>query len=447
MTSSAHDSTTRPGASGGPPTGPDHGCGGCAEGRRAESAALSRRHLLLAAALGAGAVVADTALSGSATQYAFAGTGYRGDTIVVLSLRGGFDGLSAVVPVGDPDYARLRPTIGIPASRVGHAGGIFGLHPALAPLQKLWSAGRLAAVHAVGQSNPTRSHFAAMQEMEDAAPGSNLRTGWIDRMVGLNTATTFSAAAVGSGNTPTSMLGPHPELTIRTLDNVALAGTKDAGDAARWGDALNKMSAPGPLVLRQASSTAHLALGAAAKVLAHPYSPAHGAHYPTGTLGDSLREVARLIKAKVGLRVATVDQGNWDMHVNMGRSDKGWMVNQLTEFAAALLAFAIDLGDGLNGVTLVTLSEFGRRAAENGSGGVDHGHGNVSFVLGGGVHGGQVYGRWPGLATSDLDHGDLAVTTDYRTLLAEILEKRGGLAVGSVFPGLDRSRLGMFAAH
>jgi uncharacterized protein (DUF1501 family) len=174
------------------------------------------------------------------------------------------------------------------------------------------------------------------------------------------------------------------------------------------------------------------------------YQPAAGARYPEGALGIALREVARLVKSGVGLRAATIDVGDWDMHVGLGTSDRGWMFDQLSRLGQALAAFATDLGDRFADVTLVTLSEFGRRVAENGSGGVDHGHGNACLVLGGGVVGGKVHGTWPGLGAGQLDEGDLAGTTDYRTILAELLEKRGKLSSAEVFPQLGRERLGMF---
>jgi uncharacterized protein (DUF1501 family) len=176
------------------------------------------------------------------------------------------------------------------------------------------------------------------------------------------------------------------------------------------------------------------------------YTPANGATYPTSALGNALRDIARLIKGGAGLQIATIDYGNWDMHVNLGRPGdaSGWMHRQLLDVGACLAAFAQDLGAGLNNVTLVTLTEFGRRAAENGAGGVDHGHGQASLVLGGGVKGGQVYGAWPGLAAPALDSGDLAGANDYRNLLGEILVKRCGMgSLSTVFPGLSYAPMGV----
>ena len=174
------------------------------------------------------------------------------------------------------------------------------------------------------------------------------------------------------------------------------------------------------------------------------YTPDPSANYPEGSLGDALKDVARVIKAGVGLQIAAVDYGDWDMHVDLGAVDSGWLFDKLTELSAALKAFSNDLGSGMNDVTLMTMTEFGRSLTENGSGGVDHGHGQAVMLMGGGVNGGQVFGNWPGLQDDALVDGDLAGTTDYRQLLAEILEKRcGGSEISTVFPGAPSDRLGV----
>ena len=420
----------------------------CAEGRRAANTLSRRSFLGHVGALSAAGVVTSVVGSESAVQLAFADPGQAGDTVVVLSLRGGFDGLSAVVPVGDPAYAAARPSIGIPASRTLPLDGMFGLHPGLAPLRPLYTAGKLAFVQAVGQATRTRSHFAAMQEMENAAPGSNLRTGWIDRMIGISsTSTTFSAVAVGAGGAPASMIGPNPELVLTTVDDFTLVSPSGDVEKQRWATALRALHASAPPAVKAPALATLAAVGTTSRLKAQGYSPAGGAVYPKGELGDALREIARLVKAGLGLRTATVDVGDWDMHAGLGSSEKGWMLDRLTTLGQALAAFATDLGDRLSDVTLVTLSEFGRRVAENGSGGLDHGYGNLCMVLGGGVVGGRVFGRWPGLAAAQLDDGALAGTTDYRTILAEILEKRARLSSAEVFPGLTADRLGVVRAR
>lgn len=414
----------------------------CSEGRRAANAVTRRTLLAGASALGVVGVTSGLLDPDSATQYAFAAD-YTGDTVVVLSLRGGFDGLSAVVPVGDPAYYAARPGIAVPKSRAIQLNTMFGLHPALAPLKPIYDQGRLAVVHAVGQPNPTRSHFKAMTEMEKAAPGSQLRTGWIDRMVGLTTpARPFAAVAAGAVAPPPAMAGPSPEVAIKSVDTFTLSWAGNATEVARWTTALKAMYAGAPNALAAPATATLNAVATTTRLKVAGYSPAPGARYPAGELGNALRDVARLVKARVGLRVATIDTGDWDMHVGMGTSDKGWMFTKLSELGQALAAFHTDLGTAMNGVTLVTLSEFGRRVSQNASGGLDHGHGNVCLLMGGGVNGGKVYGRWPGLGADKLDAGDLAGTTDYRTILAEILEKRGRVATGTVFPQAAAARLG-----
>lgn len=432
----------------GRPADPVAGCG-CEDYARAASG-VSRRGVL-AGASGLGSLAASTVFGASAeatTGLALADAGYDGDTLVVLSFRGGFDGLSAVAPVGDAEYFAARPNIAVPQSRALPLTARFGLHPALAPLLPLYTAGKLAVVQAVGQPNPTRSHFTDMDEMERAAPGSSLRTGWLDRMVGATTTPgPFAATAIGSSSAPRSFLGPTNDLAVRSVDSLSVSGAWDATESARWTTALRALYASAPATQAVPARTTLDALATAATLRAAGYTPANGATYPSGALGDALRDTARLVKAGVGLRAVTVDSGNWDMHSGLGRSDGGWMARQLTEVGLALAAFMTDLGAAADRVTLVTLSEFGRRVAENGSGGLDHGYGNVSFVLGGGVVGGSVYGTWPGLANDQLQAGDLQATTDYRVVLGEILEKRCGLSASTVLPGLPSDRLGLVRAR
>jgi len=407
------------------------------------SAGVSRRGLLGGAAgLAALGMVSGVGPFGF-TQLAFAGPTYAGDVLVVVSLRGGYDGLSAVVPSGDPHYAPNRPNIGIPASQLYPLDKTFGLHPALSPLVPLWTSGQLAFVQAVGQEDPTMSHFEAMEEMERAAPGSSVRTGWIDRMAGISgPGTPFAETSVGPAVAPSSMSGSYPATAMQSLSSFSLSGAS-ADDAAAWHTALTKLQAGGPETVKAPTKTTLAALKTTQSLSAEKYTPANGASYPSDDVGGSLSNVAQLIKANVGLRVAAVDCGNWDMHVGLGSSTSGWMHDNLTGLGQALAAFATDLGSAMSRVVVVTLSEFGRRVMENDSGGLDHGHGNAVFVLGGGVKGGQVYGPWPGLADADLVLGNLKGATDYRTILAELLEKRCGLSAAGVFPGLGSSRLGL----
>jgi uncharacterized protein (DUF1501 family) len=414
---------------------------GCDEVR-----SLSRRGFLgRAAATGALAGLAGAGLS---TRMAFADSPYAGDTLVVLSLRGGFDGLSAIAPIGDPDYYKQRPTIALPKSQVIGGDGTFGLHPALAPLLPMWQGGNLAAVHAVGQPNPTRSHFAAMEAMENAAPGTSLRSGWLDRMLGVTGATgPLAGVSVGNAMPARLLAGPTPAVAMDTVDAFTLAGESAKRPMAA---ALRKLYAGAPDVLAGPAQAADAALTATTSLRAVPYSPANGAAYPATDLGAALRDVARLIKAKTGLVTAAVDAGDWDMHEGLGTAVKGQrMYDNLSATATALAAFAADLGpEGMKNVTLVTISEFGRRVQENGSRGADHGHGNAMLLMGGGIRGGKVYGAWPGLSAGALVAGDLAATTDYRAVFGEILQKRCGFgALDAVFPSIPPSSFGLATAR
>ncbi|RJK97250.1 DUF1501 domain-containing protein [Vallicoccus soli] len=407
---------------------------------------MSRRTLLRGAAAVAGlAALESTTLS---TRLAFGATAYTGDVLVVLSLRGGFDGLSCVVPHGDPAYYANRPGIGVPKAALLAPDAMFGLHPAMAPLLPFWQAGTFGAVHAVGQASPTRSHFSAMEEMERAAPGSSARTGWLDRTLGLSAATSaFQGTYVGSGGSPSAFAGPVAEMAMRSVDSFSLSGV-DAKNRARWETALKAMHDGAPPVLAAPAATTLAATATTGALAAQGYAPANGAAYPSGGLGSALKEVARLVKAGVGLQAAAVDYGDWDMHAGLGRADSGWMRDKLTELSRALAAFATDLGPAMSGVTLVTLSEFGRRVKENASGGVDHGHGNAVLMLGGGVVGGRVHGTWPTLAAGALVGGDLRGTTDYRAILGEVLQKRCGAgSLSTVFPGLAATTSGVVRAR
>ncbi|NHA67232.1 DUF1501 domain-containing protein [Phycicoccus flavus] len=430
-----------------PTTTPTRECG-CPE--YADAGLRLTRRGVLGASTGLGVLAAGAALAPSAeatTALTFGDPGYTGDTLVVLSFRGGFDGLSAVVPVTEQAYYTARPNIAVPKAATLPLDSRFGLHPALAPLHALYQAGKLAVVNAVGQPNPTRSHFQDMEEMERAAPGSSIRTGWLDRMVGASTTPgTFAGTSIGATSAPRSFIGPTPELALRSVDSFQLSGPWDAAETTRWTTALRALHAGAPDQYAVPATSALGALATTAALKASGYAPANGASYPSGALGDALRDVARLVKAGVGLRAVTVDSGNWDMHADLGRSDNGWMRDQLSGVAKALAAFMTDLGTTANRVTLVTLSEFGRRVAENGSGGLDHGYGNVSFVLGGNVNGGTVHGTWPGLGPDQLQAGDLKATTDYRSVLGEILERRCGLSAATVLPGLPSARLGVVRA-
>ncbi len=398
---------------------------------------VARRTLLGGALAG----LAGAALS---TRTAFAAGKYSGDTLVVISLRGGFDGLSAIAPVGDPGYYSSRPAIAVPKNRIIGGDGTFGLHPALAPILPLWKSGKLAAVHAVGQPNPTRSHFAAMEALENAAPGTSIRSGWLDRMLGVTGATApLAGVSVGHAMPARILMGAAGDVPMTGLDSFTLAGEGKRPMAA----ALRAMYADAPAMPGATARSADRALTAVGKIKASAYDVTTA--YPDTALGAALRDVARLIKAKAGLVTAAVDCGDWDMHEGLGTAVKGQrMYDELAGLAAALAAFTTDLGDAMSSVTVLTISEFGRRVRENASRGADHGHGNAMLLLGGGIRGGRVYANWPGLSPGALVAGDLAATSDYRAVIGEVLQKRCGLgSLEAVFPGVRPTSFGLATAR
>lgn len=379
----------------------------------------------------------------------------RGDVLVCVFQRGGMDGLNALVPVGDSEYYRARPTLAIPEPKSGKPDaaldldGFFGLHPALAPLKPVWDAGALAPIHACGSPDPTHSHFDAMDTMERGTPGEKtLGTGWLGRHLAMLNGGASPLRAVGMGAMLQAALrGPAPAVAFQSIADFHLKGRQNERELAGIQQTLAALYA-GP-----AAGTAAQGLGAAStaideimallsKVNVAGYTPAKGAQYPEGDFGMGLMQVAQLIKAEVGLEVACIDIGGWDTHAN--QADE--LAARLGEFGQGLAALYTDLGDRMRTVTVVTMSEFGRRVAENGSAGTDHGHANAMFVLGDGVTGGRVHGDWPGLARERLDGpGDLALTTDYRDVLSEMLAKRlGNPNPASVFPGYAAQMRGVF---
>lgn len=364
-----------------------------------------------------------------------------GPTLVVVFLRGGLDGLSVVVPRGDPALAEARPAIAVPDRALLPGDDRFGLHPALAPLHPLWTSGRMAAVHAVASPDLSRSHFQAQDCLERGA-ATSVSSGWLDRaLAALGPGTTFRAVAQGS-TLPRSLIGDEEKLVLQGLKQFDLAGDEQLRDRTVAALSALYTGLDHPVAGHVAATLR--ALAAARELAQADYQP--GAEYPDGGFAEQLRDLARLIKARVGLRVAAIDLGGWDMHTWIGRVDDGGMRRHLADLAAALAAFAADLGPALDEVTLVTMSEFGRRVAENGNAGADHGHGGVMLLLGGGLRGGQVHGAWSGLAPADLVDGDLAGANDYRDVLAELLQRRLGIGdPAPIFPDHRPTRLGVFA--
>ena len=414
---------------------------GCDEGRRL---ALTRRGVLKA--LGGTALLAATV---GEAQFAFgAGAGTKQNVLVTVVLAGGIDGLSVVAPIGDPDYAPNRPGIAISPSKAIQVDTRFGLHPALAPLYPLWTAGKFGAVHAVGQESPTRSHFEAMDELERAAPDSSARTGWLDRTLGMLPAGgALEAVALGQSGVPGHLRGLHTKLAAQKLDDVKLPIDAKVTPLSLWQKSMATLHAG---ARPEVSTPMHSALTAIDLLTTKvPASAATGGPaYPNNGYGQGLKDIARLVKADAGLRVATVQLGGWDTHVNHGNVDGGVFAPNLKTFADGLAAFAADLGPDFDRVTVLTLTEFGRRVKQNGNNGLDHGHGCAMLLLGGGVDGGKVHGTWPGLATADLDSGlDLRATTDYRAVISEILTTRMGVgSTTDVFPGYKAPAVGAVRA-
>jgi uncharacterized protein (DUF1501 family) len=406
--------------------------GYCCDEYAAMHAAVSRRGLLGGALALAGAT---TMVGGAVVTASPARAESASSVLVVLSLRGAADGLSLVVPHADPVYYAARPGIAIPSDRLLVKDGMFGLHPQLTSLVPLWTAGKVAAVHATGLPVANRSHFAAMEEMEDADPGSQERVGWLNRLVsGTPGSSPLQGFSAGTSTIPTSLVGPASTMSAGRVDDVELPGSDDEGRRAQ---SLRIMWNREKSTLGRSMRSTFDAINA--------FGPAQAAagnqgDYPGTGVGQSLATAAQIIRGDVGVEVITVDQGDWDMHTDMGNADGGLMSNNARDLAEAMTAFFADLGTQESKVTLVTLSEFGRRVVENDSNGTDHGYGNVMFVAGAGVRGGY-HGRWPGLANSY--EADLTVTTDYRQVLADIVSRRFGASVATVFPGLKWQSTGV----
>lgn len=404
---------------------------------------LTRRALLRSTGLIGAAGVVTSMLGDVLTSTVYGST--NGNVLVVLSLRGGADGLSMVVPHAEQAYYDARRTSAIEATSLLHADATFGLHPDFAPLSPWWESGKLAAVHAVGLPAPNRSHFEAMEELEDADLGSPERIGWINRMIsGLNPeGDVFDAMQLGSTMTPTSLVGPAPALATSDLSDLKLPYADNASRQAMFESYLRAAYESRDDVLASAATQGmSLARRARTVVEATQSKPFGGARYAAGALGKAMAHTAGLIRAGLGVRAVALDADGWDHHVGLRAN----MSIRIDELATNLAAFFTDLGAHAGRVTVVTLSEFGRRLQENGASGVDHGYGSCVLVMGAGVKGGY-HARWPGLAAEDQVDGDLAVTTDYRDVVAEILRARfAEVDVSRVFPGLVQAPIGVMSA-
>ena len=368
----------------------------------------------------------------------------KGKVLICLFQRGAADALNIVVPHGERAYYQLRPNIAIPQplSGLGNRAaldldGFFGLHPSLSPLKPLWDRGLLAPIHAVGSPSATRSHFDAQDYMESGTPDNKGTTdGWLNRYLATSgtceecKVTPFRAVAMAP-QTPRILEGGAPSVAMNSLEEFAV---RTAGEQSARLEALYR------------NGSADLVHGTGAEMFdavkmlraASPeqYQPQNGATYPRSPFGQRLRQIAQLIRSGIGLEVAFADVGGWDTHVNQG-GVQGQLAQRLDDFAQSIAALVADLGDRMENVVILTMSEFGRMAHQNGNGGTDHGHAGAMFVIGGAVRGRKVYGKWPGLEAGQLYEGrDLALTTDFRTVFAEIARKHLGAAkIDAMFPG------------
>ena len=374
----------------------------------------------------------------------------RRKILIAIFQRGAVDGLNMIGPFGEREYYAARPSIAIPRPGSDEGAldldGFFGLHPRLAPLKPLWDAKQLAIVHASGSTDPTRSHFDAQDYMETATPGvKSTQDGWLNRYLHAREhaeATPFRAVALG-GQLPRALHGTAPALAISQLGQFGIR----AGQATDTMQASfeSEYAAAADRVLNRTGGQAFDAVRMLKTADPMKYRPANGAEYPRTGYGEALRQIAQLVKADVGLEIAFAEAGGWDTHANQG-SSVGELARRLDDFGRGIAALTRDLGDRMADVVILTMSEFGRAVAENGNRGTDHGHGNAMLVIGGeAVRGGKVYGRWPGLAREQrYDGRDLAVTTDFRSVFAEVV--RGHLGVTDtrgIFPGFTQAdRLG-----
>src|SRR6266478_498990 len=414
----------------------------CCEGRRPVK--FSRRYFMKQGSI---------AMVGLSTmpvflQRAIAATPASGKKqLVVLFQRGAADGLNIVVPFGEQNYYRMRPTIAIPEPRRGSADcavdidGFFGLHPSLASLAPLFQKNELAIVHAAGSPDPTRSHFDAQDFMESGTPGRKAtEDGWLNRALETipeESASPFRAVAMGA-SLPRMLRGSAPAMALLDVRQFkVMAQNSTQGQVAEGGfEAMYAQTVDH--ALRGTGTETFEAIDILRKADPRKYKPENGADYGKSRLGQSLLQIGQLLKADIGTEALFVDCGGWDNHVNEGGA-LGQLSNLLKDLGQGMSAFRQDMGDRMQHIAFVTMSEFGRTAKENGNRGTDHGHANCMFVMGGDVKGGKVYGRWPGLSEGQLNEGrDLALTTDFRSVLGEILRKHSGVKdLAPVFPGFD----------
>jgi uncharacterized protein (DUF1501 family) len=405
---------------------------------------MSRRGLI---ARGGAVGLAALAAPSVVPRFAFAADGshhgsdhHADGTVVVLFLRGAVDGLSVVVPHSSSAYHDARPTIAIPSHKVHDLDGHFGLHPSLGKLMPMWNRQELAIVHAAGlRSTANYSHFDAQAEMELGHGTTGPASGWLARHLQCrpHAQGTFRAISFGP-HVSTSLVGWPQPTTMGSLDNFSLNTLGHSYDATMR--ALDRLFSDRGRPATEAAHATFAALRRVSEVRTRPYHPSHGAKYPTSQVGRTLLDIARVLKAVPQTEAVTADVYGWDTHA----AQDAFLPGNLADFGASLAAFTADMGDRMRQTTIIVMSEFGRRLEENSAHGTDHGHGTVMFVIGKGIHGGRVFGHWPGLGASDLDDGNLAVTTDYRQVVSEVVHRRlHNHRVHKVFPGLHYRPIGL----
>ena len=372
-------------------------------------------------------------------------------TLVTIFQRGAVDGLNVVVPYGDSNYYSLRPTINIPKPNSGqdaalNLDGFFALHPAMTGMKGLWDKKQLAVIHAVGSPDNTRSHFDAQDYMEAGTPGNKgTKDGWLNRYLQTNPdakATPFRAVSI-TQQIPRSLLGRSPAVAMSNLNDFAIQAGRYTPNVQGGFEKIYEQTMTGKNddVLKETGAETFEAVNFLKKVNPSQYQPENGARYPQSQFGNSLLQIAQLIKAGVGLEVAFAESGGWDTHSNEGNA-RGQLANLLRDFSNGITAFVTDLGSKMDDVVILTMSEFGRTARENGTRGTDHGHATAMFAIGNSVKGGKVYGQFSGLSSGNLYEGrDLALTTDFRDLFAEVSAKHlGAKDLQKIFPGYAVSK-------
>jgi uncharacterized protein (DUF1501 family) len=363
------------------------------------------------------------------------GNGDQRRTLVVIFLRGGADGLNMVAPLQDDGYYKARPRIAISRSKAIPLDGFYGLNPLLKDLRPMYNDGALAIVHAAGSEDSTRSHFEAQDLMEH---GGITGGGWLGRFLRAQNNPSGPLAAVAVGKAVPECLRGAPAATVfQSLDDFSLGN-----DPAPLLESLGRLYGIETDSLGAAGLHTLDAVRRIERLRATAYQPAYGAVYGSDDFSEGLRQIARLIKARVGLEAASLDLKGWDSHFSQATV----MDPLMTSLARGLAAFSRDLGDDLQHVTVVAMTEFGRRVEENSAFGTDHGRGSVMFVMGGGVKGGRVLGKWPGLTNDVLEGpGDLPVVTNYRNVLAPILSRHGtSAALDRTFPGFSLSPIPLY---